>query len=266
MDKHVGDATEPGVGQENQRKQWEEEEMSLLVLSPCDSGAASGSAFTATLLNVKVITGPWLLIALVERCRANGVSHRWDDCSSKKSSPLSPPLVLLATNSMKPPEMKQSSHAPCLTLPSSSIGKSSWASHNYMITDQDRFGFKAPLNAPFLGFPNIKTQFEPPIIISCIFKTVHADETKGPLGLEVSPASFKKPTRSSMVSMTFVAWNSVTAFPPAMFTLALPWPLMNHQLVEMYHQFGEDTVSYNQKGPDQWAGRSQSLPHLNDSW
>lgn len=47
----------------------------------------------------------------------------------------------------------------------------------------------------------------------------------------------------------FVAQNSATMVPPTMFTLALPWPYMNHRPVEMTTQplVCEGTVWRNQR-------------------
>lgn len=81
------------------------------------------------------------------------------------------------------------------------------------------------------GFPNIKTQFEPPIIISLIFKKVIGDETSGYwFGF---PYLFRDTTRFSLMSL-----NSLVelGLPLTLFTLALPWPYMTHQLVEMTTQ------------------------------
>lgn len=46
-----------------------------------------------------------------------------------------------------------------------------------IIIHQDRFVYKALLNVFLLGFPNIKTHFEPPISISLIFRKVNAVQT-----------------------------------------------------------------------------------------
>lgn len=67
---------------------------------------------------------------------------------------------------------------------------------------EDHFGIKAPLKGLLLGFPNIKTQLEPPIIISLIFKKSLCRWNQCTLVFKVSPDLFrKKTTHFSMISL-----------------------------------------------------------------
>lgn len=124
--KHVGWChTMPGWVQ---KRQWEREEMSLLVVSTVTQELQIVGVHLQLCCSMwKSLQAPdfYGSCGKMQSQRYESSMGRQHVCcySSKKPLFLPPPLVLLAAYSRKLPGMEQSSHALSLILPSSSVGK-----------------------------------------------------------------------------------------------------------------------------------------------
>lgn len=124
--KHVGWChTMPGLVQ---KRQWEREEMSLLVVSTVTQELQIVGVHLQLCCSMwKSLQAPdfYGSCGKMQSQRYESSMGRQHVCcySSKKPLFLPPPLVLLAAYSRKLPGMEQSSHALSLILPSSSVGK-----------------------------------------------------------------------------------------------------------------------------------------------
>lgn len=158
----------------------------------CDS-ADNASAFTSLLLNVKVITGPWFL-RLVEGCSASWVSHWWNNCMCA-ASPSSSPGFTEYEATRDPAELPR--------LLSRFAKFINWKVAGQTANARCFTTRMTLLKDSLLGFLQIKTQFEPPIIILTLFKT-------SVLWVFLQQKKAAEETWSSAVS------------PPAVLTLAVP--------------------------------------------
>lgn len=171
-------------------------------------------------------------MALVERCRASGVSHGWNDCmcaatAVKTSSPLSPPLVLLATWSINPPAQLPRSYS---HLAKFIIWKV--VEQKPQLHDPPPAASRPHKSLFFLGFLASKHSLKPQLLFH--------SSTENFMPMKPTHFGFQSFSRLvqrnrsflNYVSEQFVAQSSATVFPPTMFTLALPGPYMNHQHAE----------------------------------
>lgn len=147
--------------------------------------------------------------------------------SSKTSSPLSPPLVLLATWSINPPAQLPRSYSHLANF-------INWKVVEQTATTGSSTGsFKAPVKSLFfLGFLASKHSLNPQLLFH--------SSTENFMQMKPTHFGFQSFSRLvqrnrsflNYVSEQFVAQSSATVFPPTMFTLALPGPYMNHRHVE----------------------------------
>lgn len=165
----------------------------------CDSGAAdNGSASTSLLLNVKVITGPHFYGWWNDAAPAEWVIDGTTACVL-----LPPPLVLLVSQYEA---TRDRAELPRLLFHFAKFIK--WKVAGQTTNTWSFTTRMTLLKALLVGFLQMKTLFEPPIIILTLFKKkVGANKTN------VLRVFLQTPAEET--------WSSATVSPPTVLTLAV---------------------------------------------